>query len=142
VFRHNKFLLPSPPVLRGRRAGDEGINDLETQCPYSLLKPLTPDTSPRITGARGARLYGLIQMTSADVLSFAFNRARTPTRFKLIHRVRDPPVTEHEHEKKGITNKNICQAVAFFKKGCYYRDPLSQRNLNGDIHSLIRIRGT
>jgi hypothetical protein len=74
VFRHNKFLLPSPPVLRGRRAGDDGVNDLETQCPYSLQKPLTPDPSPRITGARGARLYGLCQMTSAEVLGIRLLR--------------------------------------------------------------------
>jgi hypothetical protein len=53
VFRHNKFLLPSPPVLRGRRAGDEGVNDLETQCPYSLLKPLTQFMEAPLPGLPG-----------------------------------------------------------------------------------------
>src|SRR5262249_10683698 len=37
--------LPSPPVRRGRGVGGEGAG---------LLKPLTPNPSPRRTGARGA----------------------------------------------------------------------------------------
>ena len=46
-------LGPLLPVLRGRRAGDEGAERTGSVLP----RPLTPDPSPRSTGARGSQEF-------------------------------------------------------------------------------------
>ena len=65
-----RLTLPSPPALRGRRAGDEGDKHEETrQNAYpicTLNRPSPPTPGPR-NGARGASVIGYLLDKSFQV---------------------------------------------------------------------------